>query len=88
MAYRSAPVRFPIEALRQRMRGTVLLCVLVDAGGKPIKVVLERGSGYPLLDRSAREQVLASWRFQPARVRGQPVPAWARVPIRFDLRAQ
>ncbi|MDE2154814.1 MAG: energy transducer TonB [Xanthomonadaceae bacterium] len=88
LAYRSAPLRFPIEALRQRMQGTVLLRVLVDAGGKPIEVVVERSSGYPLLDRSAREQVLASWRFQPAQVHGRPVRAWARVPISFDLRAQ
>ena len=88
LAYRSAPLRFPIEALRRRMHGTVLLRVLVDASGKPVEVVVEHGSGYPLLDHSAREQVLASWRFQPAQVNGQPVRAWARVPINFDLRAQ
>jgi len=88
LAYRSAPLRFPSEALRQRMHGTVLLRVLVDAGGKPIEAVVERSSGYPLLDHSAREQVLTSWRFQPAQVHGQPVRAWARVPIGFDLRAQ
>jgi len=49
---------------------------------------VEHGSGYGLLDRSAREQVLASWRFQPAMVGGKPVRAWARVPVSFDLREQ
>ena len=44
------------------------------------------GSGYALLDRSARDQVLAGWRFQPAMVAGQAVRAWARVPVNFDLR--
>lgn len=86
LAYRSAPLRFPTRALQQRMHGTVLLRVLVDETGKPVQVSVERGSGYLLLDRSAVEQVLAGWQFQPAVVDGQPVRAWARVPVSFDLR--
>ncbi len=86
LAYRSAPLRFPTRALQQRMQGTVLLRVLVDETGKPVQVSVERGSGYLLLDRSAVEQVLAGWRFQPAVVNGQAVRAWARVPVTFDLR--
>lgn len=86
LAYRTAPLRYPVLALRQRMHGSVLLRVLVDETGKPLEVTVERGSGYALLDRSARDQVLAGWRFQPAMVNGQPVRAWARVPVNFDLR--
>ena len=85
LAYRSAPLQFPVQALRQHMQGTVLLRVLVDEAGKPVDVVVEHGSGYALLDRSAREQVLAGWRFQPAMVNGQAVRAWARVPVSFAL---
>jgi protein TonB len=85
LAYRSAPLQFPVQALRQHMHGTVLLRVLVDEAGKPVDVVVEHGSGYALLDRSAREQVLAGWRFQPAMVNGQAVRAWARVPVSFAL---
>lgn len=86
LAYRSAPLHFPSVALRQRMHGSVLLRVLVDETGKPVEVTVERGSGYALLDRSARDQVLAGWRFQPAMVNGRTVRAWARVPVNFDLR--
>lgn len=86
LAYRSAPLHFPTMALRQRMHGTVLLRVLVDETGKPLQVDVEQGSGYALLDRSARDQVLAGWRFQPATVNGQAVRAWARVPVNFNLR--
>jgi periplasmic protein TonB len=86
LAYRSSPLRFPAMALRQRMHGTVLLRVLVDETGKPVEVTVEQGSGYALLDRSAHDQVLASWRFQPAMVDGHAVRAWARVPVNFDLR--
>ena len=86
LAYRSAPLQFPLQALRQRMHGLVLLRVLVDEAGRPVEVQVERSSGYPLLDRSAREQVLAGWRFQPAVLNRQHVRAWARVPVSFSLR--
>ena len=86
LAYRLAPLHFPAMALRQRMHGTVLLRVLVDETGKPVEVTVEQGSGYALLDRSAHDQVLASWRFQPAMVGGHAVRAWARVPVNFNLR--
>lgn len=86
LAYRAAPLRFPTRALQQRMHGTVLLRVLVDETGKPIEVTVEHGSGYLLLDRSAVEQVLAGWRFQPAMVDGHATRALARVPVTFDLR--
>jgi len=85
LAYRLAPLRFPIQALRQRMHGTVLLRVLVDETGTPVQVTVEHGSGYALLDRSAQQQVLAGWRFQPAMVNGRAVRAWARVPVNFRL---
>jgi protein TonB len=85
LAYRSAPLKFPPQALRQHMQGSVLLRVLVDETGKPMDVVIEKSSGYSLLDRSARAQVLASWSFQPALVNGRAVRAWARVPVTFDL---
>lgn len=85
LAYRSAPLSFPPQAMRQRMHGTVLLRVLVNEDGKPVEVAIENGSGFPLLDRSAREQVLAKWTFQPATVQGHAVRAWARVPVNFDL---
>ena len=86
LAYRSAPLRFPVQAIRQHMHGTVLLRVLVDEQGRPVEVIIEQSSGYGLLDRSARDQVLASWRFQPASVGGRVVRAWARVPVNFELR--
>jgi protein TonB len=49
-------------------------------------VTIEKSSGSDVLDKSAREQVLANWRFQPATAQGHAVPAWARVPVSFELR--
>lgn len=86
LAYRANPLKYPIAALRQRLQGTVLLRVLVDETGKPLQVSVAQGSGHTVLDRSAREQVLASWRFQPAIMNGHAVRAWATVPVTFALR--
>ena len=88
LAYRASPLQFPLQAMRSHMQGTVLLRVLVDETGVPVDVVIEKGSGHALLDRSARDQVLAGWRFQPAIVDGKAVKAWARVPVSFDLHDQ
>ncbi|GLQ90631.1 energy transducer TonB [Dyella flagellata] len=85
LAYRASPLRFPTQALRMHMQGTVMLRVLVDETGKPIDVVIEHSSGSALLDKSAREQVLASWLFQPAVMDGHAVKAWARVPVSFVM---
>lgn len=85
LAYRATPLSFPAQALRSHMQGQVILKVLVDEHGVPQDVVLEQSSGYTLLDRSAREQVLKGWRFEPAMVDGHAVRAWARVPVTFNL---
>ena len=86
LAYRAHPVAYPAAALRQHLQGTVVLRVLVDETGKPLEVRVAQGSGHSLLDSSAREQVLTSWRFQPAIVNGHAVRAWASVPVTFALR--
>lgn len=86
LAYLHAPPpRYPVAARRAGMQGTVMLRVLVDVRGRPRDVIVARGSGFPLLDRAARRQVLRAWRFQPARVHGRATPAWALVPVVFRL---
>lgn len=86
LAYVDAPLRFPTEAIRRHLHGTVLLRVLVDEDGKPLAVAIEKSSGSRLLDQSARSQVLSGWRFQPAMADGRRIRAYARVPVTFALR--
>lgn len=89
LAYLDAPPpTYPMQARRMHMQGTVMLRVLVDASGHPQQVQVMDSSGYPLLDRTARMQVLQHWRFHPAMVDGHAASAWARVPIHFDLRVR
>jgi periplasmic protein TonB len=84
---RAPPPHYPTYARRARMQGTVILRVLVDAGGHPVQVQVEHSSGHPVLDRAARRQVAAKWLFKPAQVKGQATPAWALVPVQFRLRS-
>jgi protein TonB len=57
----------------------------VDEQGWPKEVAIETSSGHRDLDRAAREQVLAKWRFHPATRQGRAIPAYALVPIGFSL---
>jgi protein TonB len=57
----------------------------VSAQGGALQVLIERGSGWQLLDAAALSAV-KHWRFEPARRGREPVAAWVLVPIEFDLR--
>ena len=86
LAYDVHPApRYPRQAVRAGLEGTVTLRVLVDEQGWPRSVEVERSSGHRELDRSAREHVLATWRFHPAQRQGQAIRAYALVPIDFRL---
>jgi protein TonB len=80
------PPAYPRAALRARVEGTVLLEVLVDVDGRPLRVEVRDGSGDRRLDAAARAQVLAHWRFHPAIRDGRAVQAIGLVPINFRLR--
>jgi protein TonB len=77
-------VAYPIEALRNREQGTVILSVLVGADGSVLGVEIEKSSGSRSLDRAAREAV-AKWRFHPATRNGIAHSARASVPVTFNL---
>ena len=77
-------VAYPLEALRNREQGTVLLRVLVGTDGSVLGVEIEKSSGSRSLDRAAREAV-AKWRFHPATRNGVAHSAWASVPVTFNL---
>lgn len=79
---RPAP-RYPPEALRRNIGGTVRVQVLVAADGSVDRLELASSSGDRYLDRAALEAV-RRWRFQPAVRNGQPVAASVVVPLEFN----
>ncbi len=83
-ALRSAelPFRYPLRLWREGVEGEVLLRIHITAAGTVDSVELESSSGHAELDtialRGARQLT-----YHPATRDHQPVPAWARLPVRF-----
>lgn len=75
--------RYPPEALRMGIGGTVKVRVAVTPDGRVDRLELAETSGNRYLDRAALETV-RRWTFRPAMRNGQPVQAEVVVPIQFD----
>lgn len=82
---RTPSPRYPREALRDGLQGTVLLQVLVDVDGRPLQVDVHASSGHRVLDQEAMRHVLRHWTFRPAMRDGRAVQAIGLVPIEFTL---
>ncbi|MCM2249115.1 MAG: energy transducer TonB [Geothrix sp.] len=74
---------YPDFARRARVQGAVVLLMTVDERGLPTQVSLV--DGHPAL-REAALQAARQWRFEPARVDGQPVIATFKLTLKFSLR--
>lgn len=85
MSFRARhPPRYPKDAIKNHAQGTVVLKVLVDAHGKPMKTEIETSSGHESLDQAAIHAAM-QWRFNPGTRNGKPYKGWARVPVTFRL---
>ena len=75
---------YPLIARLRGYEGVVLLAAEVRTDGRVSSLRIKRSSGYPVLDRCAYDSVL-TWRFEPGRKMGKPIPMWVDVPVRFVL---
>jgi protein TonB len=62
--------------------GEVLLWVLVDEQGQPVKLQVRQGSGHQALDDAAL-RVAAIMRFAQTLKDGKPISTWIELPIAF-----
>jgi len=76
--------RYPRRARKKGLQGTVMLKVLVNAGGRVEDLKLLHSSGHAILDKAAMAAV-KKWLFAPGAVNGTPARMWVKVPIRFKL---
>jgi TonB family protein len=80
--YRPEP-EFSDEARKVKHQGIVMLQLVVDADGLPRNIQISRALGMGL-DEKAIETV-GTWRFEPARKNGQPVPVLINVEVDFSM---
>ena len=76
---------YPELARKRGQEGLVLLRAEVNPQGEPVKVEIQKSSGYPLLDQSALKTV-RKWRFQPPQENGESRPGNIVLPVEFKLR--
>ena len=76
---------YPELARKRGQEGLVLLRAEVNAQGEPVKVEIQKSSGYPLLDQAALKTV-RKWKFQPPQENGESRPGNLVLPVEFKLR--
>lgn len=79
--HQEVPV-YPAVARAVKQQGDVVVRMVIDTHGVPTSVQVEQG---PSLLRAAAEQSARRWRFSPALVNGQPVPASFLLTLKFRL---
>jgi D-alanyl-D-alanine endopeptidase (penicillin-binding protein 7) len=75
---------WPRQDLLASHAGTVTLKFKIGEGGDVIGSAIAKSSGYPGLDRAAREGI-AKCHFKPATVRGKPVSTWQQMQYVWTL---
>lgn len=78
------PPAYPPRARRLGLEGEVLIRTRVLPNGESDQLMLERSSGYALLDEAALEAI-RKWRFRPARRGDEQIVSWIEIPVRFRL---
>lgn len=76
---------YPDHLRKNRIGGRVVLWVYVDEEGRVQKSRVQQSSGYPALDRAAKE-VAAEMRFSPAMNRDRKTAVWVQQAIEFEVR--
>ncbi len=79
----NGPPFYPRAELCHGVGGSVLLLVVLDAQGKPVRVTVEKTSANRALDRAAVDAA-KGWKFTPALRNGVAVAGAVRVPVTFD----
>lgn len=82
-----AKPRYPEEARRAGVEGTVFVRALVGTNGAVRDAFAVGGAGTPPMLEGPAVDAVWDWRFRPAQdPDGIPVAVWVAVPIRFTLR--
>jgi TonB family protein len=73
---------YPEAALKQRVRGVVVLKVLVSQTGLPLDIRVQQGARDDL--NKAAVEAAKQWRFEPAVKNGKPVRTYTTIRFPFE----
>ncbi|WP_066569837.1 energy transducer TonB [Snodgrassella sp. CFCC 13594] len=76
---------YPERARENGEEGNVGIAVSVSASGSPTNVRVAKSSGFPQLDRAAK-QAVENYRFKPATRGGTPIPYDYHFTVQFKLK--
>ena len=82
--YLSQTVKYPQEALKKKIQGSVRVGFTVNPDGSIVNAKVERNVD-PLLDAEALRVVKSMPKWNPGKLNGEPVPVKMTVPINFRL---
>ena len=85
-AYKQCPEPpYPARMRQQRVRGSVVLNLSINAEGIPTAGEITQSSGHATLDKHALNWVLTHWRFSPARRNNTPCDSRVSTTLHFTL---
>jgi len=70
--------------VEQKISGTVVLVIDIDAQGNPVDVEVERSEPAGVFDQAAIDAAW-KWKFNPELKAGKPVASRVRVPVTFEI---
>jgi protein TonB len=82
--YIQTSLRYPREALREGVEGTVYVSFVVSPGGKVLKPTVIQGIS-PLLDKEALRVVASSPDWKPGSHKGNKVSVGFIIPVKFQI---
>lgn len=77
-------MEYPAAAMKKRIKGYVIVNVLIDKQGSVETAQVLEAFPAGVFDAVALNGV-RSWRFAPAKYKGQAVKVWAKQKVRFDF---
>lgn len=85
MAAIQGHLKYPELAKKVGLEGLVVVGVLIDEKGNPMKTEILKSAGVNIgFDEAAQDAVMAV-KWKPAKQRDKPVKVWVSIPVRFKL---
>jgi hypothetical protein len=73
------------STLRAWEPSEVTMRVCMSRDGMPVNVAILSGSGFAGADDRVKDTIMKTWRYQPYRANGDPIPVCQRITFRYEL---